>query len=161
PAAQLAVLRTVPFLALLPLQTNEYLAEQLERVELPAGATLFSEGDAGDRFYILERGTLEIDLPEGVKVEEAPAFVGEIALLRESGAGAYAAQLERHRDLLREVFERHEGVEVDTQGDSFFVAFARASAAAAAAREGQDALLELAVRVRMGLHTGEPLLTDG
>jgi MFS family permease len=83
PEAQLAALRTVPFLGLLPLQTAEYLAERLQRVELPGGATLFSRGDPGDRFYILERGTLEIDLPDGVKVEQAPAFVGEIALLRD------------------------------------------------------------------------------
>src|SRR3954447_3244653 len=86
---------------------------------------------------------------------------GSTALLAESGASAYAVQLERHGDLLREVFERHEGVEVDTQGDSFFVVFARASRAAAAARDGQAALEELAVSVRMGLHTGEPLLTGG
>ena len=83
PAAQLEALRSVPFLALLPLQTSEYLAGRLQRVELPAGATLFSEGDAGDRFYILAGGSLEIDLPAGVKVEHAPAYVGEIALLRD------------------------------------------------------------------------------
>jgi len=55
----------------------------LQRVELPAGTTLFSRGDPGDSFYVLEGGTLEIDLPDGVKVEQAPAFVGEIALLRD------------------------------------------------------------------------------
>ena len=39
--------------------------------------------DRGDRLYILSRGTIEIDLPSGPKVESAPAFVGEIALLRD------------------------------------------------------------------------------
>ena len=55
---------------------------------------------------------------------------------------------------------RHEGVEVDTQGDAFFVAFARASDAVAAAGYAQHALAAGPVRVRMGLHTGEPLRTD-
>ena len=83
PQEQIAALRTVPFLTLLPLQMIEYLAGQLRQVELPQGATLFARGDQGDGFYILDRGTIEIDLPEGVKRETAPAFVGEIALLRD------------------------------------------------------------------------------
>jgi hypothetical protein len=83
PQEQIAVLRSVPFLAVLPLQMVEYLAGQLRQIDLASGATLFMRGDHGDSFYILERGTLEIDLPEGVKRETAPAFVGEIALLRD------------------------------------------------------------------------------
>jgi CRP-like cAMP-binding protein len=67
----------------LPLQKKEALAAALERVELPAGSTLFSAGDAGDRLYILSEGAVEIDLPNGAKREDAPAFVGEIALLRD------------------------------------------------------------------------------
>jgi len=56
----------------------------------------------------------------------------------------------------------HNGTEVDTQGDAFFYSFARARDAAAAAVEAQRALAahdwpgESEVRVRMGLHTGEP-----
>ena len=46
---------------------------------------------------------------------------------------AYASLLAEHRWVLRDAFERHGGVEVDTQGDAFFVAFARASDAVAAA----------------------------
>ena len=83
PEAQLAAIATVPFLAVLPLQKKEALAAALERVELPAGSTLFSAGDAGDRLYILSEGAVEIDLPSGAKREDAPAFVGEIALLRD------------------------------------------------------------------------------
>jgi MFS family permease len=83
PLEQIAALRTVPFLTLLPLQMIEYLAGELTRVELPGGTTLFSRGEHGDAFYILDQGTLAIDLPDGVKVETAPAFVGEIALLRD------------------------------------------------------------------------------
>ena len=83
PEEQLAAIATVPFLDVLPLQKKEALAAALVRVERPAGATLFSVGDHGDRLYILTRGTIEIDLPSGAKVENAPTFVGEIALLRD------------------------------------------------------------------------------
>jgi class 3 adenylate cyclase len=67
-----------------------------------------------------------------------------------------------HRRLQREAFSAHGGQEVDTQGDSFFVAFARARDAVMAAAVAQQALARNpwpdggAVRVRMGIHTGEP-----
>ena len=57
-------------------------------------------------------------------------------------------------------WETNDGVEIDTQGDSFFVAFARAADAVAAARSAQAALATHALRARMGIHTGEPLLTE-
>ncbi len=50
---------------------------------------------------------------------------------------AYPNALAEHRRALREVFARHGGVEVDTQGDAFFAAFARASDAVGAAEDGQ------------------------
>ena len=84
---------------------------------------------------------------------------GSTKLLHEHG-DRYAALLEGHRRTLRAAFERHDGVEVDTQGDGFFVAFARAGDAVAAATEAQRALEDGAVRVRMGIHTGEPLVAD-
>jgi hypothetical protein len=49
---------------------------------------------------------------------------------------------------------------VDTQGDAFFVAFARASDALAAASAGREALAGGPIRVRMGLHTGKPTVTE-
>ena len=83
PEAQLKAIATVPFLDVLPIQRKEALAAALERIERPAGATLFAAGDHGDRLYILSEGSIEIDLASGPKVESAPAFVGEIALLRD------------------------------------------------------------------------------
>jgi hypothetical protein len=68
--------------------------------------------------------------------------------------------LAEHRRVLRDAFARFGGVEVDTQGDALFVAFARASDATSAAAEGQRALEGGQLRVRMGLHTGEPIVTD-
>jgi Phage integrase family/Adenylate and Guanylate cyclase catalytic domain len=59
---------------------------------------------------------------------------------------------------LRQAFARHGGVEVDMQGDAFFCAFARADDAVAAAEDAQRALAVDPVRVRIGLHTGEPQL---
>lgn len=70
------------------------------------------------------------------------------------------------RRIVREAFERHGGREVDTQGDSFFVAFTHPSDAVAAAAACQQALASdrwpdgTEVRIRIGVHTGEPLVMD-
>src|SRR5216683_6573283 len=77
----------------------------------------------------------------------------------------YAEVLATHRALLRAAFAAHEGYEVDTQGDSFFVVFPRATRAITAAVTIQRALTAQtwpqggAVRVRIGIHTGEPIRT--
>jgi YVTN family beta-propeller protein len=69
-----------------------------------------------------------------------------------------------HAEILRAAFAAHDGHEIDTQGDAFFAAFGRARDAVAAAVDAQRALAEqdwpegAALRVRMGLHTGEPLV---
>jgi class 3 adenylate cyclase len=85
---------------------------------------------------------------------------GSTKLLHELGAEAYAEALAAHRRVIREACDRHDGVEVDTQGDAFFFAFATAPAALAAAAELTEALMPGPVRVRVGLHTGMPLLSD-
>src|SRR5581483_3937318 len=97
------------------------------------------------------------ELPRGTVTFLFTDVEGSTRLLDELGAERYADVLSEHRRVLREAFQRHGGVEVDTQGDAFFVAFSTAPGALAAAREAQD---ELAVPVRMGLHTGTPLLTE-
>ena len=79
----------------------------------------------------------------------------------------YREVLADHQRLLRDAFAAHHGYEVDTQGDSFFVAFSSARDALLAAVEGQLALAAYdwpdgaAVRVRMGLHTGQAVAADG
>src|ERR671932_2837416 len=95
------------------------------------------------------------ELPSGTVTFLFTDIEGSTRLLQELGEG-YAERLAQHRRLLREAFERHGGVEVDTQGDAFFVAFPTAPGALDAAREAQQAL---AIPVRMGIHTGTPLLT--
>src|SRR6478609_9380664 len=99
------------------------------------------------------------DLPTGVVTLLFTDVEGSTRLLHELGDD-YGDALHEHRRRLRVAFAEHEGVEVDTQGDAFFVAFARASDAVAAAADSQRALADGPVRVRMGLHTGEPLTAD-
>src|SRR5580765_6212668 len=84
---------------------------------------------------------------------------GSTRLLHELGAEPYAEALGDHRRVLRAVFAAEGGVEVDTQGDAFFYVFADAQAAAAAAVAVNAALETGLIRIRMGLHTGEALLT--
>ena len=103
-------------------------------------------------------------LPTGTVTFLFSDIEGSTRLLQALG-DRYAEALADHRRLLRASFARHGGVEVDTQGDSFFVAFPDPSEALAAAEEGQRALSAHAwpdgeLRVRMGLHTGEPLVGD-
>jgi predicted ATPase/class 3 adenylate cyclase/DNA-binding CsgD family transcriptional regulator len=90
---------------------------------------------------------------------------GSTRLLQQLGE-RYAEMLAECRQLLRAVFHRWHGHEVDTQGDAFFVAFARASDAVSAAVEMQRTLAThvwpngVTVRMRIGLHTGEPQLSS-
>ena len=99
-------------------------------------------------------------LPTGTVTFLFSDIEGSTRLLQELG-GRYPDVLAEHRRLLREVFARHGGIEIDTHGDSFFVAFESARDGVDAAVEAQAALADGPVRVRIGVHTGEPLVTDG
>jgi predicted ATPase/class 3 adenylate cyclase len=79
-------------------------------------------------------------------------------LLEELGAERFAEELERHRVVVRDALAAHGGAEVDTQGDAFFCAFPSARAAVACAESIQAALDGGAIRIRIGIHTGEALL---
>ena len=100
------------------------------------------------------------ELPTGTVTFLFTDIEGSTRLLYELG-DAYAEVLGDHRRLLRDSFARYRGVEVGTEGDSFFVAFTAAGDAVAAAAEAQRALAGGHVRVRMGIHTGEALVADG
>jgi predicted ATPase/class 3 adenylate cyclase len=100
------------------------------------------------------------ELPTGTVTFVFTDVEGSTRLLHRLGADAYADALALHRRALREAFVRHDGVEVDTQGDSFFIAFSTAPAAVAAAAEAQEVLAPGPIRVRMGVHTGTPYITD-
>src|SRR5262245_47670824 len=98
-------------------------------------------------------------LPVGTVTLLFTDIEGSTNLLHELGDG-YADALAEHRGRLRRAFRGHGGVEVDTQGDALFYAFASATQAVAAAQAGQEALTGGPIRVRMGLHTGPAQLTD-
>jgi predicted ATPase len=100
------------------------------------------------------------ELPSGTVTFLFTDIEGSTRLLDELGAEAYAAALGEHRRVVREACAGQGGVEVDTQGDAFFVAFPTASGALSAASEIEEALSGGEIRVRMGLHTGTPLLTE-
>jgi class 3 adenylate cyclase len=105
------------------------------------------------------------NLPAGTVTFVFSDIEGSTGLLKRLGEG-YAELIADHRRIVRDIFGRHQGVEIDVQGDSFFFAFARARDAVAAAVEVQRAHVEHAwpgsetVRVRMGLHTGEPAVGE-
>src|SRR6266699_1779092 len=100
------------------------------------------------------------DLPSGIVTFLFTDIEGSTRLLHEVGAEAYGRALAEHRRLLRDAFARHGGVEVDTQGDAFFYVFSTGPEALEAAREAQQGLVSGPIRVRMGLHTGRPHLSE-
>ena len=100
------------------------------------------------------------DLPTGTVTFLFTDVEGSTKLLHELGAEAYAEALAEHRRVIREACAAQGGVEVDTQGDAFFFAFPTAPGAIAAAADFKGALAAGPIQVRVGLHTGTPLLTD-
>jgi class 3 adenylate cyclase len=106
-----------------------------------------------------------VSLPGGTVTFLFTDIEGSTRLLQELGDD-YGQVVADHRRLLREIFKGAGGNEVDTQGDAFFYSFPRARDAVRAAVDGQRALAShewprgVDVRVRMGLHTGEPTVGD-
>jgi class 3 adenylate cyclase len=106
-----------------------------------------------------------VALPGGTVTFLFTDIEGSTRLLQELGDD-YGQVVADHRRLLRDVFQAGGGSEVDTQGDAFFYSFPRARDAVRAAVAGQRALAShewprgADVRVRMGLHTGEPTVGD-
>jgi len=105
------------------------------------------------------------ELPRGTVTFLFTDIEGSTRLLKQL-RDHYEKALAEHQRILRASFDEHGGREIDTQGDSFFVAFPRAKDAVAAAVEAQRALAEqtwpegAVLRVRMGVHTGEPTVGE-
>jgi hypothetical protein len=100
-----------------------------------------------------------LDLPTGTVTFLFTDIERSTRLLSELG-DEYADVLAEHHRRIRDAVGRHGGIEMGTQGDGFSVVFPRAASAVAAAAEAQRSLAAGPVRVRMGVHTGEPSLTD-
>jgi class 3 adenylate cyclase len=88
-------------------------------------------------------------------------IVGSSAKAASLGDRAWRELLERHHELVRRQLVRYRGNEVDTAGDGFFASFDGPARAIRCARAIVDALRELDLEVRAGLHTGECELVDG
>ena len=104
--------------------------------------------------------TVRRELPSGTVTFLFTDVEGSTRLVHELGAAEYARALAEHRRILRETCTARGGVEVDTQGDAFFIAFARAPDALAAARSTQARLASGPIQVRIGLHTGTPHMAE-
>ena len=100
------------------------------------------------------------ELPTGTVTFLFTDVEGSTKLLHDLGAEEYSRALTEHRRVLREAFAANQGVEVDTQGDAFFVAFPTAHGALGAAAEALKGLSPGPIRVRMGIHTGTPHLGE-
>ncbi len=100
------------------------------------------------------------DLPSGTVTFLFTDVEGSTKLLHELGAERYAEALAEHRRLIRKACAAEGGVEVDTQGDAFFFAFPTAPGAIAAAEAMTAVLAARPIQVRIGLHTGTPLLAE-
>ena len=103
-------------------------------------------------------------LPHGTVTLLFTDMEGSTRLLQEVGLDKYVPALEDHRRLLRDAFTGRGGVEVEMQGESFFFAFSDARAAVLAAADAQRSLGSHTwevdpIRVRIGIHTGHPLVT--
>jgi class 3 adenylate cyclase len=106
------------------------------------------------------------DLPSGTVTFVFSDIEGSTGLLKRLGDEGYTGVLTTHRRLVRETFADHHGQEIDTQGDAFFYSFRRAREAVRAAVALQRAHArqhwpeDIPVRIRLGLHTGEPAIGD-
>jgi predicted ATPase/class 3 adenylate cyclase len=100
------------------------------------------------------------ELPSGTVTFLFTDVEGSTKLLHGLGAKAYADVLDAHRGVVREACSGRAGVEVDTQGDAFFVAFPTAPGALEAARAITEKLAPGPIALRIGLHTGTPLVTE-
>jgi class 3 adenylate cyclase len=105
-------------------------------------------------------------LPRGTVTFLFSDIEGSTDLVRRVGGETFVAIRADHRRLLRDAFAAHDGREIETAGDGFFVVFDTARAAVSAAVAAQRALAAFswpehaAVRVRIGLHTAEPHLGE-
>jgi len=106
------------------------------------------------------------NLPSGTVTFLFSDIEGSTSLLKQLGDEQYADLLRTHRRIVRETFGLYHGQEIDTQGDAFFYSFHRAREAVAAAVAVQREHNEqswpqgVTVRIRLGLHTGEPAIGE-
>jgi predicted ATPase len=97
-------------------------------------------------------------LPSGTVTLVFTDIEGSTRLLEELGNEGYRQALARHREVVRKACNRHQGYEVDYEGDAFFYAFSSSQEAVSAVSEAMRGLEAGPIRIRVGMHTGEPTL---
>jgi DNA-binding NarL/FixJ family response regulator/class 3 adenylate cyclase len=108
----------------------------------------------------------DVELPSGTVTFLFTDIEDSTALVEQLGH-RYGSALAEHRRLVCDAVHRHGGRELDTHGDEISIVFERADDAIAAAVESQRLLAAhawpegTALRVRMGIHTGEPGIAEG
>lgn len=149
-----------------PSAATRALLHQVEREPAPGPPAQTSPAAAGPRRRAAAASST-VALPAGTVTFLLTDIEGSTALWERTG-GAFRSALETHHRLLRAAFRAHGGHEVKEAGDSFLVAFERASDALACAVAGLQALASASwpsevgpLQVRMALHTGEVELRDG
>jgi class 3 adenylate cyclase len=155
-----------------PIEASRYMAERIPGAQLveipgmqhlPVADDLERFGEAIERFLVSVCSAPAVEAePESVLATVLfTDLVGSTAKAAELGDRGWRELLAQHHERIRDQLARYRGVELDTAGDGFFARFdgpARAIRCACAMRE---ALVELGLEIRAGLHTGECELLDG
>ena len=124
------------------------------------GVGVQDRDDSGDRPTTDSVGDDQPQLQSGTVTFMFTDIEGSTDLLRSLGGEAFGQELRRHRERIGEAVVAHNGRQLGTEGDAVFIAFPRASDAVAAAQHLRAAFAEEPVRLRVGIHTGEPLVVD-
>jgi class 3 adenylate cyclase len=155
------------------IENARYAAEHVPDslfVELPGDDHLPWVGDSDaivseiERFLtgVWDRGGWEEPEPERVlSTVLFTDIVGSTARAAQLGDRGWRELLERHHALVRRQLARYRGRELDTAGDGFFASFDGPARAIRCARALTEAVAELGLEIRAGLHTGECELVDG
>jgi class 3 adenylate cyclase/alpha-beta hydrolase superfamily lysophospholipase len=153
-------------------RSGRYLADRI-----PGARLVVLEGrnfapSVGDQEALLREVTRFLDELESGEWKAPPSdrvlstvlftdIVGSTALAAELGDSAWRDLLNSHHELIRRELARHRGTEVDTAGDGFFASFDGPARAIRCGCVVVEAVRELGIEVRAGLHTGECELVDG
>ena len=133
PTREMAVLRATDLFAPLPPPTLERLARNLVPIDVPSGSTVFREGERGDRFFVVERGSATITREGGFVIDRGPGdYFGEVALLHDQPRNATVTATSALRLL---ALERDEFLRVVT-GHDIVGAHARRVATVRSTTEG-------------------------
>lgn len=154
------------------IRSGRYLAEHIPGarfVELPGADFAPALGDQETLFA--ELGDFLADAAAGKHAEHEPDRLLATVLFSDiAGSSGHAASLgdrawrellQRHHELVRRQLDRFRGKEVDTAGDGFFATFDGPARAIGCGCAIAEAMPELGLEVRVGLHTGECELVDG